>query len=131
MNITPRGTRFWLSCLLGVLLLMMIFIMARDSKATWFFATVGKIPYFDKVGHFCIMGLISLCAVAGLAHRLPFPPLKAGLIVMGGVFVISTIDEISQAFIPSRTFSLLDLAASALGILCLGLIGNWISRRQN
>ena len=70
MNIPRRNPRFWLSCLLGVVLVMVIFIIARDSKATWFFATVGKIPYFDKVGHFFIMGLISLCAVAGLAHRL-------------------------------------------------------------
>lgn len=126
-----QTTRFWLSCLLGIIFLTIIFIVARDSKATWFFATVGKIPYFDKVGHFFIMGLISLCAVAGLSHRLPFSPWRSSLFVMGCVFLLSTIDEISQAFIPSRTFSLADLSASALGIICLGLIGHRISQRKD
>ena len=131
MNIPRRPPRFWLSCLLGVVLLMVIFIIAHDSKATWFFATVGKIPYFDKVGHFFIMGLISLCAVAGLAHRLPFPPWRSSFIVMGCVFLLSTIDELSQAFIPSRTFSFADLTASILGIIFLGLIGHRISRQKD
>ena len=112
-------------------MLTVIFIVARDSKATWFFATVGKIPYFDKVGHFFIMGLISLCAVAGLARRLPFSPWRASFIVMGCVFLLSTIDEISQAFIPSRTFSLADLFASILGIICLGVIGHQISQQKD
>jgi len=131
MNPSQHPTRFWLFCLLGVFLLMVIFIAARDSKATWFFATVGKIPSFDKVGHFFIMGLISLCAVAGLAHRLPFSPWRSSWIVMGCVLVLSTIDEISQAFIPSRTFSLADLFASLLGIICLGLVGHRISQPKD
>jgi VanZ family protein len=51
--------------------------------------------------------------------------------MMGCVFLLSTIDELSQAFIPSRTFSFADLTASVLGIIFLGLIGHRINRQRD
>ena len=117
--------------ILGIIVVMVAFIMIRKSEPTWFIASVGKIPYFDKIGHFFVMGLISLCAVAGFSHRLSCSPTRASFLVMACVFFISTLEEISQAFMPSRTFSLADLSFSALGIICLGLVGHWISRQRD
>jgi VanZ family protein len=46
------------------------------------------------------------------------------------VFVLVTLEEVSQLFFKSRTFSLLDLSFDYAGILCGGRLSSMMSRRR-
>lgn len=72
----------------------------------------------DKLGHFLLLGTLSLFAVGffGGAHW------RRVVFVLG---LLSALEEGSQAWFPERTLDALDLAANLLGI---GL-GGWIAAR--
>ncbi len=70
----------------------------------------GGVPINDKVAHTLAFGLLALLAHAGWSHRdfdwrFWLPLLTYGVTI-----------ECIQYFIPSRSFSLGDIAADALGI---------------
>ena len=48
-------------------------------------------------------------------------------IVLGSIFAltVSTVDEYSNRYLPLRDWSLGDLAANYLGVLCLGVLPLW------
>ncbi|OLP20007.1 hypothetical protein BST81_02740 [Leptolyngbya sp. 'hensonii'] len=87
---------------------------------------LAQIPFYDTIGHFVLLGLASYFIHQALNHRrvrlfslsLPLGPLLVGL--------FATSDETIQALSPQRTFSLTDLAASLLGILCF----YWLAKRS-
>ena len=87
------------------------------------FAFHKSIPYGDALGHFCLAGtfsfLATLCTRARTFHvaRLYLP---AGVVI---VFLIVILEEISQIFIPSRSFSMIDLCADTVGIA----LGGWLA----
>ena len=72
----------------------------------------------DKLGHFLLLGGLSLFAVAffGRARWLRV------VLVLG---LISALEEASQAWFPARTLDAGDLAANLLGIA----LGGWIATR--
>jgi VanZ family protein len=72
----------------------------------------------DKLGHFLLLGGLSLLAVAffGRARWLRV------VLVLG---LISALEEASQAWFPARTLDAGDLAANLLGIV----LGAWIATR--
>jgi polysaccharide biosynthesis protein VpsQ len=86
-------------------------------------------PYGDKVGHFFLMGGLAFCvnlALKGCRINIgPWRVLTGSLVVAAGV----TIEEFSQLFFQNRTFDLLDLSASLLGIWLLGQIAGRLSAR--
>ena len=88
--------------------------------------TLYDFPYGDKIGHFFLMGLFALLVNLSLNMR------KISVfslnILLGSLIVIilSTIEEFSQSFFPSRTASFIDLAASYLGIFFIGNLSVWI-----
>lgn len=81
---------------------------------------VQNIPGRDKTVHFFLMGtmalLLNLCWSAEIWKLGPIPVLKGSVVVA----VLVTIEEISQTFVPVRSFSLEDLAYDYLGILFVG-----------
>ena len=90
----------------------------------------NTIPLGDKVGHFLLMGMLAFFANMLLKHRRV--QIKATSILLGsllvGIFVF--LEECSQLFIPSRTFSLLDLLSDALGIYTFGLFARRTAKDQ-
>jgi VanZ family protein len=80
------------------------------------FRLIDRIPGRDLTGHFLLFAALSLTASTWLADpdrpRGPWP--RAGLAALLAVLV--TLEEFSQAWIPVRTFSFADLAASVLGV---------------
>jgi VanZ family protein len=89
------------------------------AKALW------RVPGGDKIGHFLI--LCALSALINLSLRNRTWPLWRWQVLVGSALVASfiTLEELSQALIPHRTFDLLDLSANYLGVLC----GGWVARR--
>ena len=75
----------------------------------------------DKVGHFLLLGALSLLAVAffGRARWLRVVLVLAAL---------SALEEASQAWFPARTLDAGDLAANLLGIALGGAIATRLTR---
>ena len=85
------------------------------------FAFLRHVPGGDLTGHFGLYAALSF-AICGLVSR-PTPAATRAkrLRVVSALAVLVTLEELSQALLPSRTFSLLDLAASLTG-LAAGLL---------
>jgi VanZ family protein len=87
------------------------------------------IPGRDKTGHFLLMGGfggVSVLAFAGRrvgTRRVPV----LGVLAVVALFVV--LEEVVQRWLPNRTFSLLDIAASLSGVACFGaLAAAWLAR---
>lgn len=79
---------------------------------------VNRIPLGDKAGHFILYGILTLLIDLALlrTHR----GLSPSLLVFRAALVLALIiglEEVSQRFFSSRSFDLLDLAFSYLGVI--------------
>ena len=71
------------------------------------------------------MGGLSFLAVLAIVPRMKSSPKKATIRVVSILILIIAIEEISQSFIPSRTFSLADFLFDVVGITLCG----WLAYR--
>jgi len=98
-----------------VFILWVIYLANTDGNSV-FFDIVRSIPYGDKLGHMCLFGFLTLLTVIGTRFRSfthgSFKLYYGALVV--GLFAVG--EELTQAFIPSRTFDFVDLAADFVGI---------------
>lgn len=105
-------------------------IVLADIKGTDYFKFIRYIPYGDKVGHFVLMGLLSLAVNLVLRARnikiWKLSYLLGSLIVA----VVVLIEEISQIFVKGRTFDFGDLLFGFAGIFVFGEIARFISRKM-
>ncbi|SDT94684.1 VanZ family protein [Halopseudomonas salegens] len=94
-----------------------VIYLANTGGSSVFFDFIRSIPYGDKLGHMCLFGFLTLVTIIGSKFR-SFScggfELYYGAVLVG-LFVV--VEELSQAFIPSRTFDFVDLAADAVGIV--------------
>lgn len=96
--------------------ILWIIYLADTASSSVFIEFVGSIPYGDKIGHFCLFGFLTFTAIAGSKFR-AFMWGKVKIYYgMAIVLLFVVTEEISQAFIPSRTFDFVDLAADSVGI---------------
>ncbi len=110
----------------GLFILWVIY-MADTGQSIAFFQLVKALPYGDKLGHFFLFGLLTF----GLNIALNFKVLKckqgriyhASIVV--GIFVFA--EELSQCFLPSRTFDVTDLCADIVGILVFSFLSHKIT----
>jgi hypothetical protein len=105
-------------------------ISALASIHTEWFGFIYDVPGQDKLAHFVGMGLLSFFMVLGFSshtkHRRTLGPLAS----MAVTTLLVTLDEVIQLVIPSRTFSLDDLAWSLAGVLVFGLAATGIGRNR-
>ncbi len=98
------------------ILILWIIYLANSGGSNILFDTVKSIPNGDKIGHICIFGILTFMTIAALKfHVIKLWKLK----IYNGALLVTTFvigEEFSQAFIPSRTFDLIDLAADLVGI---------------
>lgn len=111
-----------------ILILTGIIVLA-DLNGTRFFAFLRYIPYGDKVGHFCLMGmfafLLNLALKAKTVRVWRVEYLLGSLIVAA----IVTIEEFSQIYISGRTFDWDDLFFDFAGIIVFGEIARIVCRK--
>lgn len=122
---SKRLNRFrWLAGIYASLIILTI-CLADNGHYQFIFAWIRGIPGGDKVGHFCLIG--GLAFVINLASGLRQFTWWGRSWLWGGtaVFAVVLLEEISQAWIPTRTFDLLDLTFDVLGIVCFG----WLAKR--
>ena len=103
--------------------LAVIIFLRNNNLANSFFAIFMTIPYYDKIGHFILMGILAFLAVISLVPLLPHSTSKSTLLVLMGVLSLIAVEEYSQIFVVSRTFSWADFACDFLGVSMFGSIG--------
>lgn len=105
-----------------------LIVLADADLLPDFINAIYDFPNGDKVGHFILYGLLNFFITRVFLSSLPtrrggWVTLSVGLIL--ALFV--ALEEFSQKYFASRTFSLLDLTASFLGIV----IGGWVAYKTN
>lgn len=130
-----RRVSIWLVTAVFVVFLLSVIYIANQGTVTGPLRFIYVLPGGDKVGHLVMMGILSFLVNLSLRGALMrvgrWYTLKGSLLV--GMAV--TVEELSQQFVESRTFSLVDLAFDFVGIwlfgrLALALIGFWRRRHQ-
>jgi len=122
MNLERKNFRLILP--LGFFIFILFIIYLADSADHNFaFRLIGNIPYGDKIMHALLYGTMALFLNYGLNYR-SFKTLQLGAII---VLVFATLEEITQYWIPSRTFDLVDLLADFIGVILFSFI-HWGKR---
>lgn len=96
--------------------ILWVIYLANTGGQSVFFELIRGIPYGDKVGHFCLFGVLTFIATVGLKFK-TFG-LASFRINYGAALVLLFVifEELSQAFIPARTLDSMDLLADFFGI---------------
>lgn len=91
-------------------------------------ANRGELPHFirqlymfkhgDKLGHVLVMGTLSFVVNLFLFPRKIIFLKKSILLGTVIVFCLISLEEFSQIFISNRSFDLMDLCCSYLGVMC-------------
>lgn len=107
-------------------LIVFIIVIANRGELNRYFGLLAWIPFGDKLGHFFLMGVLSLLVNLSLGSR----RIQIGVwrVLLGSIVVsiLVTGEELSQAFLPYRTLSINDWLADMAGILVFGRLACWI-----
>ena len=115
----------WIAGLFGLFIICII-VLANNGMLS-ILGFVNQIPYGDKIGHFVLYGILTL--LIDLALFRSRPDLSRNLIVLQVAFMLALLiglEEYSQKFISSRTFSLVDLVFGYVGVILF----SWIALRE-
>ena len=96
--------------------ILWIIYLANTGGNSIFFDLVRSIPNGDKFGHAGLFGFLTLIIIIASKYR----SFKLGkLNIYYGVMVVVPLiigEELSQAFIASRTFDFVDIVADFIGV---------------
>ena len=98
-------------------LFIILIIVLADMGKLGILGFLNRVPFGDKAGHFILYGILTL--LLDLAIIQARPNSSRRLIVLRIALILALItglEEVSQKFFASRTFSLLDLIFSYLGV---------------
>ena len=145
---SKRGTRFWVSAWLPVLLAMCViaaestpYFGADHTSAPfrWIYEHLfGRVSdwdwggihhYIRKTGHFIGYGCIGVAWLR--AWRMTFPKFnffQSAALAMLGTAMIASADEFHQTFLPNRTGLASDVVLDCCGALVLQLIAYFVMR---
>ena len=112
-------------------LVLATIVFLVDWKQTQpLFRFIYNVPFGDKIGHFCLMGVFSLLVNLALNAK-TFKIWRFDLQVGSAlVLMIVTIEEFSQLFVRGRTFDAGDLLADLIGIIVFGELARRLVKRQ-
>jgi VanZ family protein len=102
--------------------IIFVIVQVNSGRGVPWIGVIGDLPYFDKAGHLILMGGLSFLAVLAIVPRMKSPPKKATIRVVSILIFIIAIEEISQSFIPSRTFSPADFLFGVVGATLCGCL---------
>jgi VanZ family protein len=106
-----------------VLFIVLVIILA-DLGKLGILGVINKIPFGDKAGHFILYGIMTLLLDLTFMRSLPNRNAKLIVFLLGIVLVlIIGLEEYSQQFFAKRTYDLVDLTFSYLGVISF----SWVS----
>lgn len=114
----------WLAALFGLFILLIIVLADRGQLGI--LGWLDRIPFGDKIGHFVLYGILTLLLDLALFRSLP--RLDRRLLSLRIAFILALLiglEEFSQIFFPNRSFDLVDLAFSYLGVFFF----SWLALR--
>lgn len=110
-------------------ILLIVYLADRGSLPPLIYRLYA-FEYGDKLGHFLLMGLLAFAMNGIFPKALALKGLPS-LITGSAIAILFVIlEEISQLFFSTRSFSLADLGCSLLGILSADLLVRRQRRRQ-
>ena len=96
---------------------IIVIVVLADTRHLGFIGAIYDFPFGDKVGHFLLFGLLSLSVnLAAFEARHHVDRWRVALMTSLVLALLIGLEELSQRWIASRTFSLFDLATSYLGV---------------
>lgn len=114
----------WFAIQFTLFIALVIFL--ADTGRLGFLGFINQIPNADKAGHFILYGLLTLLLDLTLIRSLPHRDPKFVVVSTGCILALLIgVEEYSQQFFHNRTFSLLDLAFSYLGVIFF----SWLALR--
>lgn len=118
----------WMT-ILFVGFILLVVVLANQAALPSSLAAVYDVPYGDKVGHFFLMGVLSL--LVNLSWRGAKMRLGRWELLKGSFWIVLfvVLEEVTQLFNPNRTFSWADLAADGLGVWLFGQLAVWLLKR--
>ncbi|MBU1053597.1 MAG: VanZ family protein [Proteobacteria bacterium] len=129
MNISAKKILRVLGILFVIFLAYVIY-SADKGLLPLFIRKIYMFPGGDKAGHIVLLGLLAFFVNYFLYPRCLRVFGKTILIGSLIVFCLITIEEVSQIFISNRTFDLLDLFCSYIGIIAGDLTVKYIKRER-
>ena len=112
-------------------LAILVIVLLADTRHLGFLHVVYDIPFGDKVGHFVLFGLFSLLVnLAAFEARPDRDKMRLSIVVSVLLALPIGLEELSQRWIPSSTFSWLDLACSYLGVAVFAWTAIRIAQRK-
>jgi VanZ family protein len=108
-------------------LFIVVIIVLADTGNLGILSAINSIRYADKAGHLLLYGMLTLLLDLTFIRSQRFS-LHPGLTVLRIALILSFIigvEEYSQKFFANRTFDLVDLTFSYLGVI----IFSWIALR--
>jgi len=114
----------WIAILFFLFIVLIIVLADRGMLGV--LGVVNQIPFGDKAGHFFLYGILTLLVDLALFRSRPnldpkLLAIKCGLILA----LLIGLEEFSQQYFPSRTFDLVDLTFSYLGVVFF----SWVALR--
>lgn len=108
----------WLFALSFFIFIGYIIFLADTADHNFAFRLVGHILYGDKIAHALLYGIMALLLNYGLKFK-TYYILQIGSLI---VLTFATLEELSQYYIPSRTFDMGDLFADFVGVVLVSFI---------
>jgi hypothetical protein len=120
-----RGTLFMMkyaAVLFTIFIVLVIILADRGLLGPLHF--IYDFPYGDKAGHFILYGLLNFfITLASIRSLLRFDPKRVALSIGLILALLIGAEEYSQKFFANRTFDLIDLLASYIGLVA----GGWVA----
>lgn len=101
-----------------VLFIVLVIILADTGILAHYVGFVYAMPYGDKAGHFILYGILAFLINLAVFQARPGQSLNRLAVKTGLILVLLIgLEELSQQFFSNRTFSLMDLSFSYLGVI--------------
>ena len=107
-----------LPAILFTIFIVLVIILADIGILNRYVGFIYNFPFGDKAGHFILYGVLVL--LLNLALFRSFPGQKRNRLVLNCGLILALLiglEEFSQKYFSSRTFDLVDLTFSYLGVL--------------
>jgi VanZ family protein len=106
----------WLAILFGIFVILII-ILADAGTLPHYLGSLSDFPNGDKAGHFILYGILTFLIDLTLFRSLPNQSRKLLAVKCGVILALLIgLEEFSQQYFADRTFDLVDLTFSYLGV---------------
>lgn len=100
--------------------IIVVVILADQDAIPPAIRALYDFPYGDKLGHLILFGLLNFFLTRAFLSRFPLRPQRVAISVGLLLALIIAAEEFSQQYFSARTFDLVDLAASYVGVFAGG-----------